>query len=98
TLLLLITDLYEGGNARELVRRMGELTDSGVKAVCLLALADSGVPSHDANLARRFAEVRVPCFGCTPKMLPVLLEGALKGQALSKLAQTCGVKVEKSAR
>jgi Mg-chelatase subunit ChlD len=94
TLLILITDLYEGGNARELVQRMETLTASGVKAVCLLALSDSGVPSHDENLARRFAEARVPSFGCTPKMLPVLLEGALKGQDLFKLAKTCGVKAE----
>jgi Mg-chelatase subunit ChlD len=94
TLFILITDLYEGGNARELVQRMETLTASGVKAICLLALSDSGVPSHDENLARRFAEARVPSFGCTPKMLPVLLEGALKGQDLFKLAKTCGVKAE----
>src|SRR5262245_9684957 len=47
TLFLLITDLYEGGNATELVRRMEEMTTSGVKALCLLALSDSGVPSYD---------------------------------------------------
>jgi hypothetical protein len=94
TLFVLITDLFEGGNARELVRRMEEMTASGVRAVCLLALSDSGVPSHDENLARRFAEVKVPSFGCTPKMLPALLEGALKGQDLFKLAQACGVKPE----
>jgi hypothetical protein len=92
TLFLLITDLYEGGNGKELVRRMEELTASGVKAICLLALSDSGVPSHDENMAHRFAEARVPCFGCTPTMLPVLLEGALKGQDLFKLAKACAVK------
>jgi hypothetical protein len=94
TLFVLITDLFEGGNARELVRRMEEMTASGVRAVCLLALSDSGVPCHDEGLARRFAEVKVPSFGCTPKMLPALLEGALKGQDLFKLAQACGVKPE----
>jgi Mg-chelatase subunit ChlD len=96
TLFILLTDLYEGGNGRELVRRMEELKAAGVKAICLLALSDSGVPAHDEAMARRFTEVGVPCFGCTPKMLPVLLEGALKGQDLFKLAKTCGVKVEKS--
>jgi hypothetical protein len=98
TLFILITDLFEGGNGRELVRRMDDLKAAGVKAVCLLALSDSGVPCHDENMARRFTEVGVPCFGCTPKMLPVLLEGALKGQDLFKLAKTCGVKVEKSSQ
>lgn len=96
TLFILITDLYEGGNARELVRRMDELTASGVKAVCLLALSDGGVPSYDAGMAKRFAEVRVPCFGCTPKMLPALLEGVLKGQVVFKLAKTCGVNASRA--
>lgn len=71
---------------------MEELTASGVRAVCLLALSDGGVPSHDEGLARRFAEVKVPSFGCTPRMLPALLEGALKGHDLFQLAHACGVK------
>lgn len=92
TLFLLITDLYEGGNGRELVRRMEELVAAGVRAIGLLALSDSGVPSHDRHMAGRFADVGVPCFGCTPAMLPALLEGALKGQDLQALAERCGVK------
>lgn len=96
TLFLLITDLFEGGNARELVQRMEALVQSGVRGICLLALADSGVPCYDENLARKFADIGVPSFACTPKMLPAMLEGALKGQDLFKLAQTCGVKSEKT--
>jgi hypothetical protein len=92
TLFLLITDLYEGGNSKELVRRMEEMTAAGVRAICLLALSDSGVPSFDANLAGKFGEIGVPCFACTPTMLPPLLEGALKGQDLHALAERCGVK------
>jgi hypothetical protein len=49
-------------------------------------------------MARRFSEVGVPCFGCTPKMLPILLEGALKGQDLFKLAKTCGAQVEQPSQ
>ena len=97
TLFILITDLFEGGNARELVQRMEEVTTSGVKAICLLALSDGGVPAHDENMARRFAELGVPCFGCSPKMLPTLLEGALKGKDLQQLARTCDVKNESGA-
>lgn len=74
---------------------MEDLVAAGVRAVCLLALSDSGVPSHDENLARRFAEAGVPCFGCTPTMLPSLLEGALKGQDLHVLAERCGIKPKK---
>lgn len=98
TLFILITDLFEGGNGRELVRRMDDLRAAGVRSVCLLALSDSGIPCHDESMTRRFTEVGVPCFGCTPKMLPLLLEGALKGQDLFKLAKACGVQVEKSSQ
>lgn len=92
SLFLLITDLYEGGNARELVRQVEELVAAGVRMICLLALSDGGVPSHDEAMARRFADLGVPCFGCTPALLPPLLEGALKGQDLRALAEQCGVK------
>lgn len=86
TLFLLITDLFEGGNQAELVRRMRDLTASGVKAVTLLALSDSGVPSYDHNLAKTFRGLGVPCFGCTPNVLPELLVAALRGQDLDAVA------------
>lgn len=86
TLLLLITDLYEGGNETQLVRRMESMAQSGVRALCMLALNDSGVPSFDERLARRFADVGVPCMGCTPGVLPQVLEGLLKGRDMSEVA------------
>jgi hypothetical protein len=86
TLFILITDLYEGGNAAELVRRMEDLVADGVRTVTLLALSDSGVPSYDEQLAKRLRATGVPCFGCTPSLLPELLSGALKGVDLEKLA------------
>ena len=86
TLFILITDLFEGGNQAQLVRRMEDMVASGVRAVCLLALSDSGVPCFDENLARKLASLGVPCFGCTPQKLPDLLEGALRGQDLRALA------------
>ncbi len=86
TLFILITDLYEGGNERRLVERMKSMTESGVRAVCLLALSDSGVPSYDEALARQMANVDVPCFACTPNKLPAVLEAMLKGTDVKKIA------------
>ncbi|MEW6732415.1 MAG: VWA domain-containing protein [Acidobacteriota bacterium] len=82
TLFILLTDLYEGGNASELVRRMEDMVASGTRALCMLALSDSGVPSYDESLAKRLRNVGVPCFGCTPKVLPEVLEAMLRGHNL----------------
>jgi len=86
TLFILITDLFEGGNQAQLVRRLGEMRESGVKAICLLALSDAGAPSYDENLARKLVALGIPCFACTPAKLPDLVEGALRGADLTKLA------------
>jgi len=86
TLFILLTDLYEGGNEAQLVRRMGEMRASGVKAICLLALADGGAPCYDERLARKLAALGIPCFACTPARLPELVEAALKGGDLTRFA------------
>jgi len=86
-LFILLTDLYEGGNQASLVKRLEEMHSSGVKAICLLALSDKGTPSYDEGLARKISQLGVPCFACTPTLLPELLEGALKGMDLNELAK-----------
>jgi hypothetical protein len=86
TLLFLITDLFEGGNQEQLVRRLGEMVAAGVRVVCLLALNDAGSPCFDEGLARKLAALGIPCFACTPRRLPELLEGALRGANLMSLA------------
>ena len=86
TLFILITDLFEGGNEAQLVRRLGELRAAGVKAMCLLALSDTGAPCYDEALARKLAALGIPCFACTPARLPDLVEGALRGFDLTRLA------------
>lgn len=86
TIFILITDLFEGGNEAQLVRRLKELVEAGVRVLCLLALSDSGVPCFDEGLARKLAAIGIPCFGCTPERLPDLVEGALRGRNLMELA------------
>jgi len=86
TLFILITDLFEGGNQSQLVRRLEDMVASGVKAMCLLALNYSGTPCFDEGLARKLAAIGIPCFACTPQRLPELLEGALRGADLKALA------------
>jgi len=86
TLFILITDLFEGGNEAQLVRRLGELAAAGVRAMCLLALSDAGAPCYDEALARKLSALGIPCFACTPQRLPDLVGGALRGADLTQLA------------
>src|SRR5580693_8277982 len=44
TIFVLISDLYEGGVAGEMLSRMSALRDAGVTVVALLALSDDGAP------------------------------------------------------
>ena len=92
TLFFLITDLFEGGNEAQLIRRLEEMVGSGVRVICLLALSDSGVPYFDDRLAKKLAKIGIPCFGCTPQKLPELLEDALRGNDLRSLASKVATK------
>ncbi|WP_218092943.1 VWA domain-containing protein [Paenibacillus solanacearum] len=87
TLFLLVSDLYEGGNRTEMLRRLIDMHEAGVKTICLLALSDQGVPSYDEAVAKRLAQHGIPCFGCSPDKLPELIEGALKGHDLALLSE-----------
>jgi Mg-chelatase subunit ChlD len=82
TILVLITDLYEGGNQREMLRRAAELAGSGVQLVCLLALSDDGSPSFDQHNAAALAAMGAPAFACTPDLFPDLMAAAISRRDL----------------
>ncbi len=86
TILVLITDLYEGGNAQEMLRRAAELVSSGVQAVCLLALSDNGTPSFEQHNAAALAGLGFPCFSCTPDLFPDMMAAAIQRQDLNQWA------------
>jgi Mg-chelatase subunit ChlD len=78
TVLVLITDLYEGGDRARMLRRAAALVHSGVQVICLLALNDDGAPGFDARNAAALAALGVPTFACTPDQFPDLIATALK--------------------
>jgi hypothetical protein len=78
THLILITDLYEGGNASAMLARAETLVASGVNLIVLLALSDSGRPGYDANHAGKLAALGCPVFACTPDIFPDLMAAALR--------------------
>ncbi|MEU4801391.1 VWA domain-containing protein [Actinosynnema sp. NPDC023587] len=87
TVMVLISDLYEGGVARELQRRVRELVRSGVTVVVLLALSDSGTPAYDHELAAKLSDLGAPSFACTPDRFPDLLATALRKEDVAAWAE-----------
>ncbi len=83
TILVLITDIYEGGNVEQMHTRAKALVDSGVNVICLLALDDRGAPSYDKNNAKQFNEIGIPVFACTPDKFPDLMAAAINHQNIS---------------
>ncbi|HET9943121.1 MAG TPA: VWA domain-containing protein, partial [Terriglobia bacterium] len=51
TILVLISDLFEGGNAQEMLKRVANLVASGVQVIALLALNDDGASVFDQGHA-----------------------------------------------
>lgn len=86
TILVLITDLYEGGNREQMLRRAAELVASGVQVICLLALNDSGAPIYDQRNAQVLASIGIPSFACTPDLFPDLMAAAIQKQDLASWA------------
>jgi Mg-chelatase subunit ChlD len=91
TVLVLVTDLYEGGNADDMVRRAATIVASGVRMVCLLALSDAGAPVHDPRNAARLAALGIPTFACTPDRFPDLMAVALQRRDLGAWAAKEGI-------
>ncbi|UYZ63994.1 VWA domain-containing protein [Hymenobacter weizhouensis] len=83
TILVLISDLYEGGNEQQLIRRAAALAAAGVTVVALLALSDDGAPSFDRGVAEKLAALGIPSFACTPDKFPQLMAAAIQGQTLA---------------
>jgi hypothetical protein len=86
THLVLISDLFEGGNAKEMLSRVATLKQSGVNVIVLLALSDHGKPAYDGNHAGLIAGMDCPVFACTPDQFPALMATALGRQDVGQWA------------
>lgn len=86
TILVLISDLYEGGNREAMLKRVASLVNSGVQMVTLLALSDDGAPYFDHSNAAKFATLGIPVFACTPDKFADLMAAAIQRQDIGQWA------------
>lgn len=94
TVLVLITDLYEGGDEAGMRKRAAELA-AGVQVVVLLALNDDGASSYDHGNAQFFSDLGIPVFACSPDKFPDLMAAALSKQDIGIWAAKEGMVLKK---
>ena len=77
SVMVLISDLYEGGNGDLMRRRVAEMVAAGVKVIVLLALSDEGTPAHDRSHAEALVALGATVMATTPAEFPDVLAEAL---------------------
>ncbi|GHJ19518.1 MULTISPECIES: VWA domain-containing protein [Streptomyces] len=82
TVVVLISDLYEGGIRQEMLKRVAAMKAAGVQFVTLLALSDEGAPSYDREHAAALAALGAPAFACTPDHFPEVMAAAIEKRPL----------------
>ncbi|MGY4916649.1 VWA domain-containing protein [Streptomyces sp. 900116325] len=82
TVVVLISDLYEGGIRNEMLKRVAAMKASGVQFVTLLALSDEGAPAYDREHAAALGALGAPAFACTPDLFPEVMAAALEKRPL----------------
>jgi Mg-chelatase subunit ChlD len=78
TIVVLISDLYEGGSAEQMLRRVASLVAGGVQVIVLLSLNDDGAPDYDREHAASLAALGIPAFACTPDAFPEIMAAAIE--------------------
>ncbi len=82
TVVVLISDLYEGGIKDEMLKRVAAMKAAGVQFVTLLALSDEGAPAYDHEHAAALAALGAPAFACTPDLFPEIMAAAIEKRPL----------------
>ena len=95
TLFILITDLFEGGNQAQLVRRLGDMVASGVRAPLPAGPLRQRRPLLRRRPGPQAGGARHPLLRLHAAKLPELLEGALRGADLKALADRVAQKEAK---
>ncbi|QMU79256.1 VWA domain-containing protein [Streptacidiphilus sp. PB12-B1b] len=78
TVVVLISDLYEGGIRDGMLKRVAAMKAAGVQFIALLALSDEGAPAYDRSHAAALAALGAPAFACTPDLFPEVMAAAIQ--------------------
>ena len=77
TVLVLLSDLFEGGSIPNMLHSVRRLAGTGLTFLPLLALNDQGAPAYDHEVAALLTELGLKPFASTPDAFPEVLARAL---------------------
>ncbi|MBN1909394.1 MAG: VWA domain-containing protein, partial [Pirellulales bacterium] len=79
SIVVLITDFYEGRPEQDLVRQTREMADSGIRMIGLGALGYDARPEYNKPTARRLRKVGMDVLVCTPEKLAECMAEIIRG-------------------
>jgi Mg-chelatase subunit ChlD len=79
TIVVLITDFYEGGNEQNLVAQTRLMADGGVHMIGLGALGYDARPSYNKPTATKLTKVGMDVLVCTPEKLAECMAQIIRG-------------------
>ncbi len=79
TIVVLITDFYEGGPEGALVRQVEEMARSGIRMIGLGALGYDARPAYNKPTARKLRKVGMDVLVCTPEKLADCMAQIIRG-------------------
>ncbi len=88
TIFILISDLFEGGDRDEMLRRITDMTAAGIQVIALLALSDDGAPGYDHENAAALAGLGVTAFASSPHAIGDLMAAAIERRDIAAWAQS----------
>jgi hypothetical protein len=98
TVLILISDLFDGVSSEAMLKLLGGFVASGVQVIGLLALSDDGAPSYDHGNAQKMADMSIPVFACTPDLFPDLMAAAIARSDLGQWAASRDIAAARGRR
>lgn len=79
TIVVVLSDFYEGGPPQTLYTRVKDLVDSGVKTLGLATLGSDGQPDFDREIAKHLVNLGMPVAAMTPLKLAEWISHHVRG-------------------
>lgn len=79
SIVVLITDFYEGRNDEDLVRQVREMDESGIRLIGLGALGYNATPAYNKTTANKLRKVGMDILICTPEKLAECMAEIIRG-------------------